>query len=88
MAKNKFFKEIHGVLYEAAESFDAEITITNKEQEEAKTAEKLCFMELSDDNLATCKIYIIKQIKKHKPCFLHSLMSYHSVIHRLGFFIC
>ena len=31
-AKNKFFKEIRdGVLYEAAESFDAEISITNKE---------------------------------------------------------
>ena len=30
MAKKKFFKEIHdGVLYEAAESFDVEISITN-----------------------------------------------------------
>ena len=43
MAKNKFFKEIHdGVLYEAAESFDAEISVTNKEEEEeeAKTVQK------------------------------------------------
>ena len=33
--------QIHdGVLYEGAESFDAEISITNKEEEEAKTVEK------------------------------------------------
>ena len=59
MAKNKFFKEIHdGVLYEAAESFG--ISITNNEEEEAETVEKSHFVELSEDDLTTCKIYIIK----------------------------
>ena len=67
MAKNKFFKEIHdGVLYEAAESFDTEISIRNKE-EEAKTVEKSRFVELSKEDLTTCKIYTIKQIKTTKP---------------------
>ena len=46
-----FVKEIHdGVLNEAAESFDAEISITNKE-EKAKTGEKSRFVELSEDDL-------------------------------------
>ena len=47
----------------AAESFEEEINVTNKE-EEAKTDEKLRFVELSEDD----KIYIIKQINKPKPC--------------------
>ena len=48
----------------AAESFEEEINVTNKEEEEAKTDEKLRFVELSEDD----KIYIIKQINKPKPC--------------------
>ena len=51
MAKNVFFEEIYdGVLCEAAESFEAEINITSKE-EEAKTVLKSRFVELSEDDL-------------------------------------
>ena len=51
MAKNVFFEEIYdGVLCEAAESFEAEINITSKE-EEAKTVAKSRFVELSEDDL-------------------------------------
>ena len=49
MAENIFFEEIYdGDLCKAAESFEGEINITNKE-EEAKTAEKSRFVELSED---------------------------------------
>jgi NACalpha-BTF3-like transcription factor len=52
MAKNILFEEIYdGVLCEAAESFEAEINITNKEEEEGKTVEKSRFVELSEDDL-------------------------------------
>ena len=51
MAKNVYFEEIYdGVLCEAAESFEAEINITSKE-EEAKTVERSRFVELSEDDL-------------------------------------
>ena len=51
MAKNVFLEEIYdGVLCEAAESFEAEINITSKE-EEAKTVAKSRFVELSEDDL-------------------------------------
>ena len=51
MAENVYFEEIYdGVLCEAAESFQAEINITSKE-EEAKTVEKSRFVELSEDDL-------------------------------------
>ena len=62
--RKHFFKEIYeGHLCKAGESFKDEINITN-EEEEAKTVEKLRFVELSEDN----KIYIIKQMKKPKLC--------------------
>ena len=75
MAKNIFFEEIYdGVLCEAAESFKPENNKTNKE-EEAKTSREvgikwrqfvdLCALLFP---LATCKIYIIKRIKKPEPC--------------------
>ena len=51
MAKNVYCEEIYdGVLCEAAESFEAEINITSKE-EEAKTVERSRFVELSEDDL-------------------------------------
>ena len=59
-----FFEEIYdGDLCKAAEGFEDEINITN-EGEELKTVEKSRFPKLSEDD----KIYIIKQIKKLKPC--------------------
>ena len=65
MAENFFFEEIyHGDLCKAAESFEGEINITNKDEKEVKTVEKSRFVELLEDD----KIYIIKQIKKPKPC--------------------
>ena len=52
MAKNILFEEIYlGVLCEAAESFEAEINITNKGEEEAETVEKSRFSELSEGDL-------------------------------------
>ena len=64
MAENIFFEEIYdGDLCKAAESFEDETNIRNKE-EEVKTIEKLCFVELLEDD----KIYIIKQIKKPEVC--------------------
>ena len=60
-----FFAEIYdGDLCKAAESFEDEINMTNKEENEAKTVKKLRFAELSEEY----KIYIIKQINKPKPC--------------------
>ena len=51
MAKNVFLDEIYdGVLCEAAESSEAKINITSKE-EEAKTVAKSRFVELSEDDL-------------------------------------
>ena len=51
MVKKIFFEEIHdGVLCKAAESFEAKIDITNKE-EEAKTVVKLV---LNGVNLSIC----------------------------------
>ena len=51
MAENVYFEEMYdGVLCEVAESFQAEINITSKE-EEAKTVEKSRFVELSEDDL-------------------------------------
>ena len=51
MAKTIFLQEfVNGILCEAAESFEAEINITSKE-EEAKTFEKSRFVELSEDDL-------------------------------------
>ena len=51
MAKNVFLEEIYdGVLCEAAESSEAKIKITSKE-EEAKTVAKSRFVELSEDDL-------------------------------------
>ena len=69
MAKNIFFEEIcDGVLYEAAESFEDEVNLTNTE-EEAKTVEKSHFVELF------CCFYSrrvkstsVKQMKKPKLC--------------------
>ena len=59
-----FFEEIYdGDLCKAAEGFEDEINITN-EEEEVKTVKKSRFAKLSEDD----KIYIIKQIKKLKPC--------------------
>ena len=50
MAENVYFEEMYdGVLSEEAESFQAEINITSKE--EVKTVEKSHFVELSEDNL-------------------------------------
>ena len=52
MAKNILFEEIYdGVLCEAAESFETEINIPNKEGEEEKTVEKSRFVELWEDDL-------------------------------------
>ena len=66
MAENIFFEEIYdGDLCKAAESFEDEINITKyKDEKKAKTVEKSRFVELLEDD----KIYIIKQIKKPKPC--------------------
>ena len=51
MAENVYFEEMYdGVLCQVAESFQAEINITSKE-EEAKTVEKSRFVELSEDDL-------------------------------------
>ena len=48
--KNIFFEDIYDeVQFDAAESFEDKIIITNKE--EAKTVEKLCFVELLENNL-------------------------------------
>ena len=44
-------KTNEGVLCEAAENFDAEINITTKGVEEAKTVENSRFIELSEDDL-------------------------------------
>lgn len=64
MAKNILFEEIYdGVLCEAAESFEAEINITNKEEEEGKTVEKSRFVELSEDDLDV----IVDRAEAHKP---------------------
>ena len=51
-------------LCKAAESFEDEINMTNKDVKEAKTVEKSRFVELLEDD----KTYIIKQVKKPKPC--------------------
>ena len=52
MANNILFEEINeGVLCEAAENFEAEINITTKREEQAKTVEKSRFVELSEDDL-------------------------------------
>ena len=57
MAKNVFFEEIlYGVLYEAAESFEAAIYITNKE-EEAKTVKKLVLNGVSLSICVLCCFY-------------------------------
>ena len=65
MAENIFAEGIYdGDLCTAAEAFEDKINITNKGEEEAKTVEKSCFVELSEDD----KIYMIKQMKKPKPC--------------------
>ena len=54
MAENIFFEEVYdGDLCKAPESFEDEINITNKEEEEAekaKTVEKSRFVELSEDD--------------------------------------
>ena len=59
-----FFEEIYdGGLCKAAEGFEGEINITN-EEEEGKTVEESRLVKLLEDD----KIYIIRQIKKLKPC--------------------
>ena len=52
MAENIFLEEVYdGDLCKAPESFEDEINITNKEEEEeAKTVEKSRFVELSEDD--------------------------------------
>ena len=63
MAENIFFEEIYDADFcKAAESFEDEINMTDKE--EVKTVEKSHFGELLEDD----KICIIKQIKKPKQC--------------------
>ena len=63
MTEKIFLEKIYdGDLCKAAESFEVEINITNKE--EAKTVEKSCFFELSEAD----KISIIKQIRKPQLC--------------------
>ena len=66
MEENLFLKKNYdGGLSKAAENFEDEINVTNKEnEEEVKTVEKTHFVELWEDN----KIYIKKQINKRKPC--------------------
>ena len=60
-----FEKNYDGGLSKAAENFEDEINVTNKEnEEETKTVEKTHFVELWEDN----KIYIKKQINKPKVC--------------------
>ena len=68
MAKHIFFEEIcDGVLYEAAESFEDEVNLTNKE--EAKTVEKSHFVELFCCFYSRrVKSISVKQMKKPKPC--------------------
>ena len=58
----KDFVFFETLFLEISESFEDEINVTNKEEEEeeAKTVEKLGFVKLSEDD----KIYNIKQIKK------------------------
>ena len=71
IAENIFFEEIYdGGLCEAAESFEDEINYLTNKEEEAKTVEKSRFVDLCAllFLLAACKIYIIKQMKKPKPC--------------------
>ena len=52
MAENLFLEEIYdGDLCKAEESFEDDINLTNKEEEETKTVEKSRFVELSEDDL-------------------------------------
>ena len=69
IAENIFFFEetYDGGLCKAAENFEDEINMTNKEGNKEKTVEKLHFVELSEDY----KIYIIKQINKPISRVLH-----------------
>ena len=68
MAKNTFDGEICDlVLCEAAESFEDEVNLTNKEQE-VKTVKKFVDLCVLLFLLAACRIYIIKQMKKRKQC--------------------
>ena len=65
MTENIFFEDIYdGDLCKAADSFEDETNITNKEEKEAKAVEKSRFVVLSECD----KINIIKQINKPKPC--------------------
>ena len=65
MAENIFFEEIYdGDMCKAAESFEDQINITNKGEEEIKAVEKSYFVKLLEDD----KSYIIEQIKKPNPC--------------------
>ena len=72
MAENILFEDTcDGVLSKAAESFEDESDLSNK-QEEAKLLRinlrqfvDLCALLFQ---LAACKIYIIKQTKKAKSC--------------------
>ena len=60
-----FFEEIYdGGLYKAAESFEDEINITNKDGNEAKTVEKSRFVELSEDDkiLPAARVFYISLV--------------------------
>ena len=82
MAKNKFFKEIHdGVLFEAAESFDAEISITNKEEEEAKRVEKSRLQNLHHkaNKEAEAVYYTVIKHSGHFACVLKCPLCFFTV---------
>ena len=64
MAENIFLKKFMMEISAKQQKVYSEITITNKDEKEAKTVEKSRFVELSKDD----KICIIKQIHKPKPC--------------------
>ena len=65
MAENIFFEEVYdGDMCKAAESFEDQINITNKGEEEIKAVEKSYFVNILEDD----KSYIIEQIKKPNPC--------------------
>ena len=72
MAENILFEDTNdGVLCKAAESFEDESDFSNKQEESKLSRIKLRqFVDLCAllFQLAACKIYIIKQIKKPKPC--------------------
>ena len=82
MEENLYFfeKNYDGGLRKAAENFEDEINVTNKEnKEEAKTVEETHFVELWEDN----KIYIKKQINKPKPCIIYTVVKHLGLLRTL-----